>query len=84
MINLIDEFNIRDWIASLDGGAGGRSVEDLDAIKRKLPAMMMHVGEIIRRAQKECLIDPYVEDPKIIEALKDIDALLNEILFYEY
>ncbi len=83
MINIIDDFEISEWIASLDGGAGARSVEDMDAIKVKLAAMMIHVGGIIRKYQM-MHIDAFVEDPKIMKALKDIDALLSEILIYEY
>ena len=82
-MNVIEDFKLRQWIAELEGGAGGRSLEDLDAIKIKLAAMMMFVGGKIREYQK-MHIDPFVEDPNVMEALKDIDALLNEIFIYEY
>ncbi len=76
-------FGIRKQLAQMDGGAGSRSVEDLNLIKVKLAAAMLRIGEQLYPDIKAGY-DAYVEDPSLLEALKDVDYLLNEVLIYQF
>ncbi len=77
------DFKIREQLKQMPGGAGSRSVDDLNVIKLKLAAAMLRTGEQLYPDIKAGF-DPYAEDPELLEALCDIDALLNEILIYKF
>ncbi len=76
-------FDLRDQLKQMEGGAGSRSVEDLNAIKLKLAAAMKHIGDQLYPDIKAGM-DPYADNPQLLEALKDVDALLSEILIYQF
>jgi len=76
-------FEIRKHLEQMEGGAGCRTSDDFELIKLKLAAGMYHVGKSLYNYIKAGL-DPIRDDPEAIEAIKDIDALIAEILIYEY
>lgn len=80
---MLEDFEIRKSLREMQGTTGGRSTEDMDLIKMSLSASMYHIGEQMYSRLKEGG-DPFIDEPHIVEVLKDISALINEILIFEY
>ena len=79
----IENYRLREWLQTLEGGAGSRSMENLHEIKRKLVALMYHVGKEAYRYTKHDG-DPFVEYPDLVECLEDISALAAEVIIHKY
>lgn len=81
--DMIEDFEIRKWVAMMDGCEGNRSDTDMIRIKKMLAFLMMDVGKRLHDSNQEGNVDEWM-DPNCMAVLRDIDCLLNELIIYDY